>query len=118
MKWNSLFFFEFCCVFVLNQNIKMKETKRKRLDLDLGFNYVISSQNTTITLSDDYHCNSQIIDDIEIEFSNSVISILTRRLSLKPNIEDFRHFVVTSQFYFFVLVYNLLLPCIKRFRNY
>lgn len=102
MKWNGLFIFEFWCVFALNQIIKMKESRKNSLDFELGFNYVISSQNTTITLSDDYHCNSQIVDDIEVEFSNSMFSILTRRLSLKPNIEDFRHFVVTSQFYFFL----------------
>ena len=98
MKFKQSYFFillEISSVFTISSN----RDKKKDEPLLVTSPYVISSQNTSILFSDDYHCNALIKDDILYEFSNGEFSVLTRRISLKPNIEDFRNFQVTSKFF-------------------
>lgn len=93
-----IFFLFFSDIFNKDQpssNLKSDEKK-----LLVFSNFVVSSQNSTFILSDDYHCNAKIIDIMDYEFTNGDFSILTRKISLKPNIKDYRNFIVTSEYFF------------------
>ena len=96
LKMMSLLVLSFYLSIHIIASFSSNKTKEEPLLFESSF--VVVSQNTTITFSDDSHCNSLIKDDVLFQFSNGEFSVLTRRLSLKPNIQDFKNFRISSKF--------------------
>lgn len=92
-----LIFLKYSCI-IGKWKIKDDKNGKKEESLFLTSSYVISSQNISILFSDDSKCNAIIKENIHYYLSNGKFSDLTRRVTLKPNIEDFRNIVVSSKF--------------------